>query len=201
MHNEVASFLNSKVPGCNATVNTPENGDASITIDASKILDACMALKNGEHDYNVLQAISGVDYVENLELVYVLASFTKNTELLLKVKLDRGDDNNLPLIDSVESVWAAADWQERETYDLIGVNFKGHPDLRRILTSDDWEGHPLRRDYIVQEYYRGMVVNPPEKVNTADHMFMKHLKETYPDPKKVSGSWKSDDGDEADAKA
>lgn len=201
MHNEVASFINSKVSGANAVVNTPENGDASITVEASKILEVCNALKDGEFEYNVMQAISGVDYVEYLELVYVLASFTKNTELLLKVKLPRGTNDNLPKIDSVTSVWSAANWQEREAYDMIGVTFVGHPDHRRILTPDDWEGHPLRRDYVVQEKYHDMVVNPAHKINTEDHMFMKRLKETYPDPKKVTGSWKSDDADAADAEA
>lgn len=201
MHNELASWINGKVSGANAVANTPENGDASITVDAAKILDVCNALKNGEHEYNVLQVISGVDYKDHLELVYVLASFTKNTELLLKVKLERGTNDNLPQLDSVTSVWAAANWQEREAYDMIGVRFNGHPDHRRILTPDDWEGHPLRKDYVVQEKYHDMVVNPAHKINTDDHMFMKRLKETYSDPKKVTGSWKSDDADAADAEA
>lgn len=201
MHNELASWINGKVSGANATVNTPENGDASITVEAAKILDICNALKDGEHEYNVLQVISGVDYKDYLELVYVIASFTKNTELLLKVKLDRGTNDNLPTIDSVTSVWSSANWQEREAFDMIGVTFNGHPDHRRILTPDDWEGHPLRKDYVVQEKYHDMVVNPEHKINTDDHMFMKRLKETHSDPKKVTGSWKSDDGDASDAEA
>tara|TARA_R110000868_G_scaffold42681_10_gene144071 strand:+ start:324 stop:929 length:606 start_codon:yes stop_codon:yes gene_type:complete len=201
MLNDIVTFINAKVSGANATLNTPENGDASITVEAAKILEVCQNLKSGEHEMNVLQVISGVDYKDYIELVYVLASFTKNTELLLKVKLDRGTDENLPTIDSVTSVWSAANWQEREAFDMIGVRFNNHPDHRRILTPDDWQGHPLRRDYVVQEKYRDMVVNPEAKINTADHMFMKRLKETYPDPKKVSGSWKSDDGDEATSEA
>jgi len=63
-----------------------------------------------------------------------------------------------PHVPSVESVWKTANWHEREAYDLIGVVFDGHPDLRRILLPDDWEGHPLRKDYKVPEFYNGMKV-------------------------------------------
>jgi len=72
------------------------------------------------------------------------------------------------------------------------VNFTGHPDLRRVLCPYDWQGHPLRRDYVVQETYQGMTVNPPNKVNTEDHFFGKKLKEELGDPKQVSWSWKDD---------
>jgi NADH-quinone oxidoreductase subunit C len=200
MHNQyiqIAEFLNTKVPGCNAVINAPIAvvGDQSITIEAQTILEACLALKSSsEFDFNVLQAITGTDYSDRIEVSYILASYTKNLELILKVKLPRfldGDTkNNLPQISSVVPVWSAANFQERETYDMIGVNFIGHPDFRRILCPDDWEGHPLRKDYIVQEKYLDMVVNPPEKNNTHDQMFGKRLKEELGDPKGVSTSWK-----------
>ncbi|AUO00173.1 hypothetical protein C0V70_06720 [Bacteriovorax stolpii] len=170
-------------------------------VEAGKILEVCKALK--AEGFNVLQAVTGTDYADRIELTYILADFTNNRELLLKTKLGRGDGsgNNkdtLPKIDSVVSVWNAANFQERETYDMIGVNFVGHPDLRRILTPDDWQGYPLRRDYVVQEKYLDMVVNPAHKINSADHMFGKKLKEEIGDPKKVSASWKSNDADESE---
>ncbi len=196
MHNNIASFLNTNVSGANATVNVATAGDSSITVAAEKILEVCRALKaSPEFEMNVLQAITATDYKENLELTYVLASFLKNHELLLKVKLPRGEGTgntlaNLPTINSVVSVWSAANFQEREAYDMIGVHFVGHPDHRRILCPDDWQGYPLRRDYVVQEKYLDMVVNPPWKNNTEDQMFGKNLKEQMGDPKLVSFSWK-----------
>jgi NADH-quinone oxidoreductase subunit C len=204
MHNQIAEKINSLVAGSSAVVNTPATvGDSSITVDAGKILEICKVLKS--EGYNVLQCITATDYADRIELTYVLADFTKNLELLLKANLGRGDGNGnnkdtLPKINSVVSVWSAANFQEREAYDMMGVNFVGHPDLRRILTPDDWLGYPLRKDYIVQEKYLDMVVNPAHKINSEDHMFGKKLKEEIGDPKKVSASWKSNDADESEAK-
>lgn len=197
MHSQIAETLNKAVPGCNARVNEATVGDKSITVESAHILEVCRTMKNcSNHEFNVLQVITGTDYPDRIELTYVLASFTKNLELLLKTNLPRGDKNNLPKINSVVSVWNAANFQERETYDMIGVDFIGHPDLRRILCPYDWDGHPLRRDYVVQEKYLDMVVDPPGKNNTDDQLFGKRLKEELGDPKRVSASWKSDDGAE-----
>ena len=200
MHNQIAETLNRVVSGANAVVNTATIGDSSITVDSGKILDVCKTLKS--EGFNVLQVITGCDYADRIELTYILADYTKNLEVLVKTALPRGDGNGnnretLPKIDSVVSVWNAANFQERETYDMIGVNFVGHPDHRRILTPDDWQGYPLRKDYVVQEKYLDMVVNPAHKINHDDHLFGKRLKAEIGDPKKVSASWKSNDADES----
>lgn len=197
MHNQIAETLNRVVSGANAVVNTATVGDSSITVDSGKILDVCKTLKS--EGFNVLQVITGCDYADRIELTYILADYTKNLEVLVKTALPRGDGNGnnretLPKIDSVVSVWNAANFQERETYDMIGVNFVGHPDHRRILTPDDWQGYPLRKDYIVQEKYLDMLVNPPNKINHDDHLFGKRLKAEIGDPKKVSASWKDSSG-------
>ncbi len=134
MHNQIAEYINAKVSSAQASVNAPEKGDHSITVKADSILDVCKALKtSSEFEFNVLQVITGTDYPaqSEIELTYVLASFTKNLELLLKVRLPRGDKNNLPKINSVVSVWNAANYQERETFDMIGVTFV--LDLMQIL--------------------------------------------------------------------
>ena len=205
MHNQIIDFLNKTVVGCNAVINEPvaSVGDRSITVESSSILEVCKALKSSpEFDFNVLQVITGTDYADKIEVSYIIASFTKNLELILKANLPRDTSanakNNLPKINSVVSVWNAANFLERETYDMNGVDFVGHPDFRRILCPYDWDGHPLRKDYVVQEKYLDMVVNPPAKNNTEDQMFGKRLKEELGDPKRVSASWK-DRNSEAEA--
>lgn len=200
MHNQIAETLNKAVPGCNAVANIATVGDSSVTVDSKYILNVCKTVKNcSNHEFHVLQVITGTDYpaTGEIEISYILASYTKNLELILKTRLPRGDKNNLPKINSVVSVWSSANFQERECYDMIGVDFVGHPDLRRILCADGWDGHPLRKDYVAAETFEGMVINPAHKINTEDHFFGKKLREQLGDPKQVTWSWKDDSGSEA----
>ncbi|WP_234998245.1 NADH-quinone oxidoreductase subunit C [Salirhabdus sp. Marseille-P4669] len=99
-----------------------------------------------EHEelaFTYLSDIHGVDYETHMEVYVHLYSLTKNHSIALKVKVDR--DN--PTIDSLTPIWEGANWPESETYDLLGIQFTGHPDLKRILLGEDWKGHPLRKDY------------------------------------------------------
>lgn len=192
MHNEIVSFLNSKVSGCNATAPEVEAGDTPVYVEASHILECCKSLRDGEHEVNVLQAITGTDYEDRIEVTYILASFLKNTELLLKVKLPKADATAEPTVDSVCKVWKAANFQEREVYDMLGVHFNNHPDHRRILCPDDWEGFPLRKDYEVQEVYNGMTVNPEHKINNADHFYFQEVEKKLGEGRKVTHSWKGE---------
>lgn len=107
--------------------------------------------------FDSLSCITGLDNgVEkaSMEVIYNLYAIPYNHHLTVKVSLDRAN----PVVDSVTAIWKAADWHEREAYDLLGIHFNNHPDLRRILLPADWEGHPLRKDYKHQEYYRGIKV-------------------------------------------
>ncbi len=108
-----------------------------------------------ELKFDYLICLSGVDFNDgNLGVVYHLSSMQKRHRIVLKVKVPK----DKPEVPSVESVWKTANWHEREAFDLLGIIFLDHPDLRRILLPDDWEGFPLRKDYKVQEYYQGMKV-------------------------------------------
>ena len=95
---------------------------------------------------------SGVDYKDHIEVVYHLFSYRKRHTAVLKVKLPR-DNPSLP---TLESVWHSANWMEREIFDLLGVNFIGHSDMRRILMPEDWPGHPLRKDFVEPLEYHGI---------------------------------------------
>jgi len=93
--------------------------------------------------------VSAVDWPDQriFEVAYHLFSMEKRHEMLIKVRVPR-DDARLA---SVTGLWSGANWHERETYDLFGITFEGHPDLRRIMMTEDWHGHPLRKDYVYEE--------------------------------------------------
>jgi NADH-quinone oxidoreductase subunit C len=129
--------------------------DPFIKIQSEKIKDISEFAKNDERLlFDYLMCLSGVDHKGKLGVVYHLYSMTHRHKIVLKVEVPTESPN----VPSVESVWKSANWHEREAYDLLGINFIGHPDLRRILLPDDWEGHPLRKDYQTPEFYNGMKV-------------------------------------------
>jgi NADH-quinone oxidoreductase subunit C len=108
-----------------------------------------------------LANLSGVDYVadEKMAVVYDLYSFELKHTVAVKVYCDRA----APRVPSVAQLWPAADWHEREAYDMFGIVFEGHPDLRRILLADDWQGFPLRKDYVFPKEYHGIPAVFPER--------------------------------------
>jgi len=97
-----------------------------------------------ETSYDSCNFVAAVDHQTHFENVYHLYSYAGNTYLELHVTVPSDD----PVVDTVCDVWPAADWHEREAWDMMGIRFEGHPDLRRILLKDDWIGHPLRKDYV-----------------------------------------------------
>jgi len=139
--------------------------DPCVIVEASALVDICCFLRDDPRlRFDMLNDITGVDYLEieakkvakagfepHLEVLYHLSCFAvPGRRFTVKLSLPRwlGDTPGaLPEVPSVAEVWRAADWHEREVYDLLGIRFLGHPDPRRILLSDDWVGHPLRKDY------------------------------------------------------
>src|SRR5690606_10281297 len=109
-----------------------------------------------------LSSVTGLDNGPEkgtMEVIYHLYSIPYNHHFTIKVALERDLVNsNPPNLPSVTSIWKGANWQEREIFDMYGIVFEGHPDLRRILLPEDWEGFPLRKDYKTQDYYHGIKV-------------------------------------------
>jgi len=137
----------------------------ALLIDPDRIIDVCRELRDNPKTYfDFLSCLTGVDYgVEDgrFGVVYHLASIPYQTQLTLKVSKenDRNEDE-LPSFPSITSIYGAADWHEREAYEMIGMFFEGHPDLRKLLLPDDWEGYPLRKDYTtVDKYYKGIKID------------------------------------------
>ncbi len=136
-------------------IDLTENVDPFIRVKAEAIADIGTFLRDDkEMRFESVMCLSGVDYPEHLTVVYHLFSTPHRHKVVLKVEVERED----PHVPTVENVWHVANWHERETYDMYGIVFDGHSDPRRILCPDDWEGFPLRKDYQVQEYYRGIRV-------------------------------------------
>jgi NADH-quinone oxidoreductase subunit C len=124
-----------------------DRGELTLEIDSAKIAAVCAFLKK-EQAFVRLSTVTAVDRYPaepRFEVVYHLHSVERKERVRLKCRIGGGQ----PEIDSVTSVWRGADWYEREVFDLFGIRFTGHPDLRRIMMPDDWEGHPLRKDYPV----------------------------------------------------
>lgn len=172
--NKMADLINKNVPGSQATVNAAPDAksDSSISVDPNFLFKVVSFLKtNKEMPFNSLQVVSGVDYMEHMEVCYMMAHFDpiEGREFILKVKLV---DRVNPAVDSIVSLYAAANFQEREVYDMFGIKFNNHPDLRRILCPDDWQGWPLRKDYVAQKMYNGMEVYPENKMNYEDRDFI-----------------------------
>ncbi len=147
--------------------------DPFVVVEPHDLLDVCRFLREDERlRFDLLNCVSGVDYLEpdpkkapkagfepHLEVVYHLSSFRHRHRFVLKVILPRWKDGQagaLPEVPSVTPLWRTADWHEREVYDLSGVFFTGHPNLTRILLAEDWQGHPLRKDYEYPLEYHGI---------------------------------------------
>lgn len=132
-------------------------GEVTVTVKKEDLIQICNFLKK-DLKYNLLTDVTAVDYLgkePRFMMVYNLYSIPNKDRLRLKAPVAESDTT----IDSAVPVWTTANWLEREVFDLFGINFIGHPDLRRILMTEDWVGHPLRKDYPLQgpgrEPYKG----------------------------------------------
>jgi NADH-quinone oxidoreductase subunit C len=156
IHERLSATFGEKIVG--AQLEGP-NPWAVVALEAI-VQVAEFAKRDAELAFDNLMCLSAVDYPKEtpprMEVVYHLFSYSKRHIFALKVQLPREQ----PSVATLEGVWSVANWHEREAYDLFGIEFKGHSDLRRILLPDDWQGHPLRKDWVDPELYNGMHVRP-----------------------------------------
>jgi NADH-quinone oxidoreductase subunit C len=142
-------------------------GDATAIVDRGGLLDVCRTLRDDpELAFDFLMDVTAVDYigrVPRFEVVYHLYSLEKNHRVRIKVPLEEGD----PKLPSVVTLWPGANWLERETWDLYGIVFDGHPDLKRIYLYEEFQGHPLRKDYPKEK--RQPLIGPGAAVRTPEN--------------------------------
>ena len=144
--------LKNKIISFGIDISFPEEVEAeetqflTLSVNSSKLHELAKQLKedsNTSFDYMFCQ--TGIDWLENMEVVYHLRSTSHDHEVVVRAQITDRED---PIVDSVYDLWKTADFHEREIFDLLGIRFNNHPDLRRIFLDDDWEGFPLRKDYV-----------------------------------------------------
>ena len=139
--NEIATRLEEQFPG-----SIVESGPNSLLVKSESLLEVATFLKTTPGlDFDYLSSITAVDYYDYFEMIYQLTSMKHNHSLVVKTRCYGRENLALP---SVVSLWRGADFQEREIYDLMGISFEGHPNLKRIVLWEGFEGHPLRKDYL-----------------------------------------------------
>ncbi|WP_221390883.1 NADH-quinone oxidoreductase subunit C [Dyadobacter sp. NIV53] len=146
------------------TVDTDIKGPQPILIvPVEKIAVICQFLQENERLYfDYLACITAIDNgagLATMEIIYNLTSIPYGHNLMIKIIFPRNlPEQHIPIVPTVSHIWRTADWHEREAFDLVGIYFERHPDMRRILLPEDWEGHPLRKDYVEQDRYHGIYV-------------------------------------------
>ena len=140
---ELADRLHAAVPG-----SVADSDEAAVLVHATLIVEAARFLRDDlDLDLGALIHLTAVDYVDYFEIVYRLTSYYRNHGALMKT---RAYGREAPEVPSVIDVWKSADFQEREVYDLMGVRFTGHPDMKRIVLWEGFDGHPLRKDFLLR---------------------------------------------------
>jgi NADH-quinone oxidoreductase subunit C len=151
---EIAALLTEQF-GSQIQESKPDAINPWSAVDSAAILEISRFMRaDARLGMDHLELLGGTDYKDRIEVVYVLYSMERKHRYTLKCRLSR----EAPALHTVESVWSVANWHEREAYDMFGIVFTGHSDLRRILCPDDWEGYPLRKDYKAPKIYRDMPV-------------------------------------------
>ncbi|HNW61020.1 MAG TPA: NADH-quinone oxidoreductase subunit C [bacterium] len=155
--NDILALLQQHFPHTPFELQQGQAGDPWILVPADQILPTLDHLKS-QHGFVFLSCLGGIDYTTGLGVVYIIRSLEKKCEVTLKVLLPYDQ----PEVASAHALYGNANFFEREAWDLLGIRFSGHPDLVRIMLPDDWEGHPLRKDYVEAPDYHGIPTTRPD---------------------------------------
>ncbi len=159
----ILQLLNKQFGNETVSVSPVISHPPCLVITKEKLVEVCIFLRDHpDTDFDMLSSVTGIDNApdsQTMEVIYHLSSLPNETQLALNVHLERPALPDLPEVDSLCKVWPSANWLERETYDLLGIRFIDHPDLRRILLPGDWKGYPLRKDYKTDEYYHHVKID------------------------------------------
>jgi NADH/F420H2 dehydrogenase subunit C len=144
--------LKNKIISFGIDISFPEEVEAeetqflTLSVNPSKLHELAKQLKeDSDTSFDYMFCQTGIDWLENMEVVYHLRSTSHGHEVVVRAQIT---DRENPIVDSVYDLWKTADFHEREIFDLLGIRFNNHPDLRRIFLDDEWEGFPLRKDYV-----------------------------------------------------
>jgi NADH-quinone oxidoreductase subunit C len=165
---EILAHLEAAFPNMAFQIQSGEAGDSWLLIQPSDVVQILAYLKN-KLSLTYLVTLAGVDYGNSLGVVYVLRSLESRDEIIVKALLDRENAR----INTVSHLYGVANWFEREAFDLLGIKFENHPDRRRLMMPDDWEGHPLRKDYRYPTSYHGISCARPDSHSLLDPMYAK----------------------------
>ena len=148
---ELLSAIQAKFPGLQE-IPKPEGQvrgtELYVAVGPAQLVELCRFLRyDPPLSFDFLSFVTSIDWKTHFEVVYYLVSTLHKHKIVLKVKVE---DRNTPEVPTISTIWPTADWQEREVFDMMGIRFPGHYNLRRILLPDDWEGYPLRKDYVAK---------------------------------------------------
>jgi NADH-quinone oxidoreductase subunit C len=156
---ELISLISSRLGSALLSAAEMKNDDTLLVVDRKELVSAVGTLKNDPAlGFSTLMNHLGADYRDKLAVIYNLWSPSLRKKITVKAYVDRND----PEAPSLERAFHGISWYERETYDLLGIRFTGHSNLTRLLLPDDWEGHPLRKDYVYPASYHGIETGRPD---------------------------------------
>jgi len=169
---KLITILTSRLGIAVQSMDAMKNDDLMIVVDKKHLITAAGTLKNDPAlGFSTLMNHLGVDYGDSMAVIYNLYSPALKQKVTVKVYLDR--DN--PEVPSLERAFRGIDWFERETYDLFGIRFIGHGNLKRLLLPEDWDGHPLRKDYVYPALYNGIETARIDMMNETDEAGEPHV--------------------------